>query len=208
MIFNFHHHNKSVGRQGIYNLALHEKPMSFYFSAGLHPMDIDENADSNFLNIVELCKDKNCLVIGECGLDRLADAEMKRQEEVFRWHIKLAEEIDKPLVIHSVKTHYEVAKLCRETNIPVVFHGFNKKKDIAEMLIGKGFYLSFGAALLNQLSLQKTFREMPLSHCFLETDVADEAIDKIYAKASEIKGKPLSEIEKEINHNLNTIFNK
>lgn len=74
------------------------------------------------------------------------------------------------------------------------------------MLLSKGFYLSFGSALINNLTLQKTFEELPLSSIFLETDNASVDIQKIYEKAAEIKNISLDELLKHVNTLLFQIF--
>ena len=85
-------------------------------------------------------------------------------------------------------------------------HGFNKKKETAEELLDKGFYLSFGKALLYNLSLQETARDAPLDRIFLETDTAEEPIDEVYLKFAEIKEMPIEVLENEIHKNVQQVL--
>ena len=41
-----------------------------------------------------------CIAIGECGLDTTADIKLDEQVEAFKLQLKLAKELNKPVVIH------------------------------------------------------------------------------------------------------------
>lgn len=205
MFFNLHHHSTDI-KNGIYNLNSDEFSSENYFSIGIHPKDIGVNYEKQLDLVEKNCLQKKCLAIGECGLDGLISVPQNLQEIVFKRQIEIAEKNNLPIIIHCVKKYYEVASLCRKTNVPVIFHGFNKKKNIADMLLSKGFYLSFGSALINNLTLQKTFEETPLNSIFLETDSSDINIKEIYEKAAEIKKISIDELQKHINQLLLQIF--
>nr|WP_262484827.1 TatD family hydrolase [Chryseobacterium sp. T16E-39] len=89
----------------------------------------------------------------------------------------------------------------------MVIHGFNKKQSIAEDLLKNNFYLSFGKAVLYQLSLQDTLKTVPLHMMFLETDNDDFNIEELYQKVSEIKGISLERLNEQIKENLEIIKN-
>ncbi len=86
-------------------------------------------------------------------------------------------------------------------------HGFNKKKKIAEDLLANNFYLSFGKAVLYNLSLQDILKNTPLDKFFLETDNEDFKIEELYLKVSEIKEISLEDLNEQILENLHTIKN-
>ena len=74
------------------------------------------------------------LAMGEAGLDKLADASLSLQREVFEYQARLAEETDKPLVIHLVKAVDELLKLKQKIRPvkPWIIHGFRGKAVLAE----------------------------------------------------------------------------
>lgn len=78
--------------------------------------------------------------MGEAGLDKLADASLPLQREVFEYQARLAEETDKPLVIHLVKAVDELLKLKQKIRPvkPWIIHGFRGKqcwqKNISDMV--------------------------------------------------------------------------
>jgi len=80
--FDFHHHKKNISA-GIYNLDIEKTPPDFYFSAGIHPQDIQPENIDNQIKWLKSVINENCFAIGECGLDGLVSVDMKIQEEVF-----------------------------------------------------------------------------------------------------------------------------
>jgi TatD DNase family protein len=205
-VFNFHHHQKNIS-YGIYNLDIESIPTYFPYSIGIHPKDIDVNSIENQFNWLTENISGNCFAIGECGLDSFVEIDQKIQENVFLRQIKLANEIKKPVIIHCVRKFYEVISLKKYAEQPMIIHGFNKKQNVAEDLLKNNFYLSFGKAVLYNLSLQNTLKITPLDKIFLETDNDDFNIAELYEKVSEIKGISLEKLNEQILENLETIKN-
>jgi len=204
--FNFHHHHKNIS-YGIYNLDLESIPTDSPYSIGIHPKDINMNSIENQFNWVESNISENCFAIGECGLDSFVEIDQKIQEEVFLRQIKFANDIKKPVIIHCVRKFYEVISYKKYAKQPMIIHGFNKKQSIAEDLLKNNFYLSFGKAVLYNLSLQNILKITPLDKIFLETDNDDFDIEELYLKVSEIKEISLESLNKQIIENLETIKN-
>ena len=203
MFFDFHHHFR--GREcGIYNLDFAEEIPENYFSVGLHPNKIDENYRQNLDKITKWRS--NCLAIGECGLDGLVSVDENLQEQIFEQQILWANEIQKPVIVHCVRRFSQLLRFQKIAKVPLIVHGFNKKKETAEELLSKGFYLSFGKALLYNLSLQETVRDTPLDRIFLETDTAEESIDEVYLKLAEIKEMPIETLKIEIYRNVQQVL--
>ena len=101
--FDIHTHNKECDSQSSIlnsNIYITGKRISM----GIHPWDISSDWREQFAKIrANACKENVC-AIGECGLDKLkSPASEKLQQEVFRAHAMLAEEVKKPLIIHCVK---------------------------------------------------------------------------------------------------------
>ena len=204
--FDFHQHH-SKNNFGIYNLEFEEAPTNGWFSAGIHPAIISENFEIQFSWLKEISQNKNCVAIGECGLDGLIKADEKLQEEVFLKQIEWANEIQKPLIIHCVRRFPQLISLSKKAKVPLIVHGFNKKKSIGEDLLKNQFYLSFGKSLLENVNLQNFLEEISLENIFLETDDADFEIEKLYQKVSEIKNISKENLLKTIDENLKIFKN-
>lgn len=204
--FDFHHHKKYI-RNGIYNLNIEQIPPDSPYSIGIHPQDIDVAHLEQQFSWMEGTMFQNCFAIGECGLDSMVSIDQKIQEEVFLRQIKIANEVKKPMIIHCVRKFYEVISLGKKAEQPMIIHGFNKKRQIAEDLLANNFYLSFGKAVLYNLSLQDILKNTPLNKFFLETDNEDFNIGELYLKVSEIKEISLEQLNEQILENLHTIKN-
>jgi TatD DNase family protein len=89
-----------------------------------------------------------------------------------------------------------------------ITHGFNKNKQLAESFIKNGIILSFGAAIIQNVKLQKVFLELPILSILLETDDSVFEIQEIYQKASEIKKSNLKDLQAAIHQNFKRIFVK
>ena len=203
-LFNFHHHTL-VNFYGIYNLELGENVPESYFSVGIHPKDIDENWQKHFEAFKKISLQDNCLAIGECGLDALIDIDANLQKTVFERQILWANEIQKPVIIHCVKRFQELIPFQKLAEVPLIIHGFNKKKSVTDEMLKHGFFLSFGKSVLYNLSLQSILKEIPIDKIFLETDDTDFDIAELYQKVSEIKEISLEELQKKISENLQSI---
>lgn len=201
IFFDFHHH-KSHNSYGIYNLHQEEILPENYFSIGIHPKDIDGNWQENLEKVKEISQQQNCAAIGECGLDALINIDENLQKKVFEAQILWANEINKPMIIHCVKRFQELIPFQKLAKVPLIIHGFNKKKAIADEMLKHGFYLSFGKSVLHSVSLQAIVKDFPLEKMFLETDDADFDIAELYQKVAELKEISLGKLQKQISNNL------
>ena len=207
-------HTHKPNEEGTYSIQnLHEQfencnPL-FLYSIGIHPCYINTEDWKNIFTKLKLeSKKSNVIMIGECGLDRLSNVPFNIQQDVFIQHILWANEIAKPLIIHCVKAHNEVLHLLKDhqCNVPVIFHGFNNKKEIAEIIVTKGYFISFGKAFYNP-SVETIFNTIPLDNIFLETDDSDSDIQSIYSQAAKIKNISMDQLSLQLKKNFKKVFN-
>jgi TatD DNase family protein len=153
-------------------------------------------------------QDKNCLAIGECGLDKRIEIPLSFQQIVFEKQLELAVQYQKPVIIHCVAAFNEVIAIKKKMNIsvPMIIHGFSKNETIAQQLIDHGFYLSFGKYLIRNPELESVFKSIPNNRLFLETDTIEEGIEEIYHLAAKYKQLSLNELQEIIESNFNTVF--
>lgn len=179
------------------------------FSCGIHPWYIDQLKEQ-LSNLSATLKNKNCIGLGECGLDSIKGADSNLQIEAFESQIILAKELNKPLIIHCVKKYEAVANALVSNNYKDYFllHGFNAKPYTAHHYNKlPNAVFSFGAALLKPESkAEQLFLKLPLEKCFFETDDSDERIENIYLRAAELKGLSIEEVIKQVSINFNRVF--
>lgn len=175
---------------------------------GLHPWYLEaENLDEQLENLRNNLSKPEVLSVGECGLDKLSTIDWALQLQAFQSQIELAEEINKPIIIHCVKAFNDVLVMLKNVNVPVIFHGINNKLSTIQPVIDSGYYLSFGKSLLSfNDAILNTFRETPLEQIFLETDDADIDIKEIYKSAARIKDISEKEIVLQVEKNFLNLF--
>ncbi|KAF2080986.1 TatD family hydrolase [Flavobacterium sharifuzzamanii] len=210
--FNFHTH-QFTNQSDVLELV-NQYPKDFdesipFYSMGIHPWYIDENRLDEDLKIIEeKLQTKNCLAIGECGLDKRIEVPFELQVSVFEKQLELAEKYKKPVVIHCVAAFQEVMAIKKKMkiNVPMIIHGFSKNNQLAEQLIAAGFYFSFGKYLLKNPDLKSVFQNVPNDRFFLETDTIEESIKEVYELASEYKRLNLKELKDIISSNYRAVF--
>ena len=185
---NIHTHQlpqeNEVAIQNLYK-NFEQVELNGFYSIGLHPWYITAHWEKEFEQLNHYASHPHVKAIGECGLDKVCQTDFQFQQGVFAQQIQLANEINKPLIIHCVKAYEEVLQQLKQATVPVVFHGFNKSKELALQIINAGYYLSFGKAL-QQPHLQEVLKALPLETIFLETDDADVSIASIYELTAKV----------------------
>ena len=179
------------------------------YSIGIHPWYIDESRLACDLKCIEeKLQLKECLALGECGLDKRIEIPLETQIQVFKQQIALVKQTNKPIVLHCVAAYQEVIAIKKELNIqnPMVIHGFSKNEQVAKSLLDNGFHLSFGKYLLRNPELSEVFKFVPNDKFLLETDTIDETIGQVYEKASKIKNIPIEELKQIVKNNFEFTF--
>lgn len=180
------------------------------YSIGIHPWYIDEKRLNNDLKIIKKkLQLKECLALGECGLDKRIEIPLDVQISVFKKQLEIAKQTKKPIVLHCVAAYDEVIAIKKEMKIdnPMIIHGFSKNEQVAQSLLKNGFYLSFGKYLLRNPDLEKVFTFAPENQILLETDTIEESIYQVYEKAALIKGISVDELKTIVFTNFSRIFN-
>ena len=185
------------------------------YSAGLHPWYLTtlENLAAAEVWLADTSVAPGCIAIGEAGLDRVVETDWILQTTAFKYCIALAISQHKPLIIHCVRAFDDVLVIKKQLGkeaetIPWIFHGFNKKPEIARKLLDAGCFLSFGAALLNnQMPAATVLRMCPADRFFLETDDRqDITIQDIYKAAADVRSVSVEEIGRQVEINFRRFF--
>lgn len=210
MLYNLHTH-KSTNQENVLEIV-NQYPNEFdentkFFSIGIHPWHIDFDKVEEQLQIIEeKLQIKNCLALGECGLDKRIETPLEIQAEVFEKQLELAKKHQKPVILHCVSAYQEVIEIKKrlKTEVPMIIHGFSKNHQVAKSLLDNGFYLSFGKYLLRNPELSSVFEQVPDDRFFLETDTIEESISDVYNKAAAVKN---TNVEQIIEDNFKLVFN-
>ncbi|MBR5455665.1 MAG: TatD family hydrolase [Bacteroidaceae bacterium] len=161
-------------------------------SVGIHPWEISENWERQFMEIERMAAECNVIAIGECGIDNIkSTANIDTQTEVFKAHALLAEKGGKPLIIHCVKSLDRIIALHRDIKPiqPWIIHGFRGKPQQALQLVNAGLHISLG----EHFNL-KSAEAIPVGRLFVESDESQLPINRIYAAIAEAKKMPVEEL--------------
>jgi len=153
--------------------------MTFVWSSGIHPHDVEGLEQDRIRKMVrEGIKLKGASAVGETGLDFHYDfSDREIQKDWFSWHIELAEEFKKPLIIHSRSARQETLDILKNHQVskrenPGILHCFTEDVDMAKTLVDWGFYISLSGIVTfkNATELKKVAQYVPVDQLLIETD--------------------------------------
>ena len=158
------------------SLALAEKYDFIYTAVGWHPQDAKDMVKGDLEWLRELSCHKKVVAIGEIGLDYYWDTSPKDvQQEVFRKQIRLAKELNLPIIIHDREAHQDIVNILREEKadeVGGIMHCFSGSLEMAKECLSMNFYISFGGPVTfkNAKKPKEIVKEIPLDRLLIETD--------------------------------------
>jgi TatD DNase family protein len=194
---------------------------------GLHPEYIKELKEDDIEQIISFIKlhQKDIVAIGEIGLDYhwVKEPEFQeKQKEMFRIFIKLAKELNLPIVIHSRDAREDTIQILKQEGMKdkkVLMHLMNDKESL-QRIIENNWFVSIGPGIAKSKDIKKIARDMPLNRILLETDSPwfaqkeqgqefGEPINVKIAceKIAEIKKISVEDVEKQTDLNAKEFFN-
>ena len=200
-----HTAKNSVNLIQVVNLDLNQQgPKQGYYSCGIHPWALDDaefQAEKALQALEEKLKLPQVLALGEAGLDKMHRASFERQIELFERQIELSETMQKPMILHDVRSHNETIALRKKHKAqqPWIVHGFSGTEQDIKQLIGQGICFSVGESLLHhERKIYKSLKFIDLDYLFLETDTAEIGVEKVYEAAANLLEMDLSALRTRI----------
>lgn len=152
-----------------------------YAACAIHPTKAHELDDAARARLTELAADDNCVAIGETGIDTYwlthdpdRTAPLDVQEEALRWHIDLACETGKALMIHNREGDAELMRVLADAPQPehVILHCFSSPLDVAREALDRGYVLSFAGNVTFKRNeeLREAAALAPAGQYLIETD--------------------------------------
>lgn len=216
-------------------VTLAERHAHLFASVGLHPnREPYEVFDAERYRA--LAGSSKVVAIGECGLDYFRPAEVndelkQKQHTLLKMHIALAEELDKPLIIHSrpsTKTadaYNDLIAILGEAkqtrpNVRGDAHFFVGGVPEMKALVALGFTVSFTAVVTFAREYDSVIRAVPVNALLAETDAPyvpptsrgrgsrndPLAVEDVVAKLAEIRGDPLDAVRAATVENAARLF--
>jgi len=139
-------------------------------SMGFYPTEVNlKNIDDEISFVREHKKD--IFAIGECGLDYKEATNKEEQQRCFKKIIKLSEEINKPLIIHSRKAEADVLDLLeKSSNKKIILHCFSANMKLVQRAIDLGYFFSIPTVITRLEHFKEVVKRVPLNKILTETD--------------------------------------
>lgn len=186
-----------------------EIPHNLY-TIGKHPWFTNSQlSDKEKRELKTHLQNENCLALGEVGLDRLKGASLDIQKDILRSQLDIANELNKPVIIHCVRAFDQLLQVKKEfsTLKKWCIHGYARHAKLAEQLINQGFYLSLMPVINPSESYIELLRSLPIEKLFLETDsMPNITIEQLYLQASKIIDISVDELKSQLIQNAENFF--
>lgn len=163
----------------IRGLELANKYEFIYTTSGISPNDIPQTEDELWImlsKIKEMAKEnKKVLAIGEIGLDYYWNQDNKfLQREAFVEQIKIANELELPIVIHTREAVMDTINILKENIVENkgVFHCCSLNRELVKESLKLGYYISFAGPITfkNSKNAEEIVNMVPLERILIETD--------------------------------------
>ena len=203
MRIDAHAHQKSKNTQIL--IGVH--------TIGIHPWELLAPLDRHVFDQkweIVTQKKEGVYAIGECGLDRIHEsiAGIEDQKYVLLKHFEEALKRKVPVILHNVRSYSDTLEILKKIKFPypILLHAFGGNEHEMHELLKYPVYFSYGARLFNT---DKMIKLTSIDRLLLETgDQLEFSIDDIYQKASEVLNIDIKILEKKLEKNFLTFFNK
>ena len=175
----------------------------------------------------QLAAHDKVVAIGETGLDYYyaKDALPACSSKVFAGHIDIANELQKPLIIHTRDAKADTLDIMRAHNAENcggVLHCFTEDWDMAKQAIDMGFYISISGIVTfkNATELKEVVKQLPMDRLLIETDSPYLApvphrgktnqpayVQDVAYYISELKGLSYKQLAQQTTENFYNLFN-
>lgn len=159
----------------IASINISNKYKNIKSSIGLHPVDVSMRTDDLINQIYTLAKTENQVIaIGEIGLDyHWYPEQMEEQKLLLHEQMKIAEELQFPVVIHSRDAYEDCYDILKQyPNVTGVIHSFSDNYEMAKKFIDLGYYIGIGGPVTfkNGHNQKDVVSNIQLDRLVIETD--------------------------------------
>jgi TatD DNase family protein len=188
---------------------------------GIHPHQAGGEEADRIGELADLLADGSARAVGETGLDFFRDyAPREAQRRVFEQHLELAANLSLPVVVHTREAANETAAMLAGFDGTVVMHCFSSPA-LLGVVIERGYYVSFAGNVTfpKAVELHEAAACVPADRLLAETDcpylapqpVRGRPNEPAYvvhtlAALAELRGRPVAEIEAQIDDNATRAF--
>ncbi|MCX5708867.1 MAG: TatD family hydrolase [Candidatus Omnitrophica bacterium] len=190
---------------------------------GCHPHDSRDFSEQDIETVRSLAGFEKVVAIGEIGLDYYRNlSPQEDQKRIFVSFLRLARELNLPVVIHSREARDDTLRIMREENVKkAIIHCFGGDQIFLKECIDRGYLISFTCNVTYKKAgnIRDAVKAAPLEMICLETDAPylspegyrgkrnDPSFVRILAQEiSRIKGLSIEEISRLTTQNAREFF--
>jgi TatD DNase family protein len=194
-----------------------------YASCGVHPLDVESAFDLDLLR--QYAAHERVVAIGETGLDFHYKPETKAlQLERFATQVDVANDVNKPLIIHTRNARAETLDILRSGHADKcsgVIHCFTEDLEFAKQAMDLGFYISISGIVTFRAAteLKEVVKALPLERLLIETDSPYLApvphrgkenqpayVVEVASYIAQLKGLSLQQVATQTTQNFHNLF--
>ena len=178
-------HLKDAGVERVVNISngwddmlrsfvLIEKYPFMYGTAGIHPCKVSDLNEERMEELRQYCRRDKIVAVGEIGLDYYYDFSPRELQQFwFRQQLRLAESVNKPVIIHSRDASQETFDIIKSSPIRRgVIHCYSGAWQMAQDYVNMGFFIGVGGVVTfsNPKKLVEVVDKIPIEKILIETD--------------------------------------
>lgn len=202
-------------------ISLLSKYNSVYLTLGFHPSEVSKVGEDDLDKLKKVLKLDRVVGVGEIGLDyHYGRDDYLEQISLFEKQLKIAEEFNLPVVIHSRDAVNDTINTLKKYNVTGVIHCFSGSVETADIYIKMGYKIGIGGVVtFKNSNLYKVVEHVGLNNIVLETDApylapvpyrgmqnSSKYIPIIAEKVAEVLGVSLDEVAKQTTYNACNLF--
>lgn len=211
--------------QQVLNLA--RRTENLWAAVGYHPHEADNIGDADLTALKNAAGLPEVVAVGETGLDyHYMHAAADNQRRLFRAHLEIAAQVQKPVIIHTRQAFDETLDILADYHgrlKGVVIHCYGGNRDQTRRVLRQGYRVSFTGTITFQKSdaLREVAQMIPTDRLMIETDcpyLSPEPVRKIRpnepallvhtaAKLAQLHNLPLDKFAQIVTKNSKVFFN-
>ncbi|MEG6571381.1 TatD family hydrolase [[Clostridium] cellulosi] len=171
-----------------FNASLAQKYDYVYFAAGIQPEETEKTGDGYLEEIAEIIKSSDkAVAVGEIGLDYHWKIDKPTQKRFFEEQLILANELNKPVIIHDREAHADTLELVKKYKPRGTLHCFSGSAETAMEFVRLGLYIGFTGAVTfkNNKKAPKVIEVVPIDRILVETDCPYMAPEPLRGRRSD-----------------------
>lgn len=208
-------------------LLLISRHENLWGALGYHPHEADDVTDADMQLLRKQLGHARVVAIGETGLDyHYLHSTAENQQRVFRQHLDIAAEIQKPVIIHTREAWDDTMAILDEYTGKlknVVIHCYGGDTEQTKRVLDRGYTISFTGTVTfkNNDALRDVARMIPPERLMIESDcpfISPHPVRNIRPNEpalithtaqclADVYGLPLEEFAEKITKTSETFFN-